>query len=181
MRTAFMCVPPSQKTICNSKMVENRLKFVTDGMLGKLTRWLRMLGHNVKYAKNLDDKTIIKIAKSEKRTLLTRDADLYQQATNQHASTFFIERKDKVECLASLSKRFGLKLEINPDISRCPKCNAKIKQVKKPEVSQKILPSTKAHYEEFWQCGRCGKIYWQGAHWKRISETLRKAERVMQE
>ena len=149
-------------------------------MLGKLTRWLRMLGHNVKYANNLDDKILIKIAKTEKRTLLTRDVELYQQTIGQHADAFLVEGKKEAEQLAVLSKRFNLKLELNPDVSRCPKCNAKIKPAKKDEIAAKIPPSTKAFYENFWECPKCGKIYWQGAHWKRITETFREAREILE-
>lgn len=155
------------------------MKFVTDGMLGKLTRWLRMLGHNVKYANNLNDKILIKIAKTEKRVLLTRDVELYQQATIQHADAFLVEGKNEAERLAALAKRFGLELELNPDASRCPKCNAKIAPAKKEEISDKIPSSTKKFYEDFWECPKCGKIYWQGAHWKRITETLKEAKKIL--
>lgn len=153
------------------------LKFVTDGMLGKLTRWLRILGHNVKYPNNLDDKTLIKIAKAEKRTLLTRDVELFLQATKQHADAFLIEGENEVERLAALSKRFKLTLELDPYVSRCPKCNAKIKPAEKDEISDRIPPSTKTFYDEFWECPKCGKIYWQGAHWRRINETLDEAKK----
>jgi len=148
-------------------------------MLGKLTRWLRMLGHNVKYANNLDDKLLIKIVKTEKRTLLTRDVELYQQATSQHAEAFIVEGKNEAERLAALSKRFNLNLELNPNNSRCPKCNAKIRPAKKQEISDKLPSSTKTFYEEFWECPKCGKIYWQGAHWKRITETLKEAKKII--
>lgn len=160
---------------------ENGLKFVTDGMLGKLTRWLRMLGHDVEYANDLEDKMLIKIAKTEKRTLLTRDVELYQQATSQHANAFLVEGKNEAERLAALSKRFNLSLEFNPNASRCPKCNAKIKPAKKEKISEKIPSSTKTFYEEFWECPKCEKIYWQGAHWKRIGETLNEAKRILDE
>lgn len=158
---------------------EHILKFVTDGMLGKLTRWLRMLGHNVKYANNIDDRLLIKIAKTEKRTLLTRDVELYQQATTKNTETFLVEGKNEAERLANLSKRFNLKLELNPDNSRCPKCNTKIKLAKKTEIADKIPLSTKIFYEEFWECPKCGKIYWQGAHWKKINKTLKEAKRLL--
>ncbi len=154
------------------------MKLVTDGMLGKLTRWLRMLGHNVKYANNLDDRTLIKIAKTEKRTLLTRDLELFQQATGQHAEAFLVEGKNGAERLAALSKRFGLNLQLNPDASRCPKCNAKIKPTKKDRIAERIPSSTKTFYEKFWECPRCGKVYWQGAHWKRIIKTLSEAKEI---
>lgn len=155
------------------------MKFITDGMLGKLTRWLRMLGHNVEYANNLEDKLLVEIAKTEKRVLLTRDVELYQQATSQHAEAFLVKGKNGAERLAALSKKFNLKLELNPDASRCPKCNANIKSVTKDKIFDKIPPSTKTYYKEFWECPKCGKIYWQGAHWKRITETLKEANKIL--
>lgn len=155
------------------------MKFVTDGMLGKLTRWLRMLGHNVKYVNDLEDKLLIKIAEAEKRILLTRDVKLFQQATSQHADAFLVEGKNESERLAALSKRFGLKLELDPAVSRCPKCNAKIRPAKKEEVSEKIPSSTKAFYNDFWECPKCRAVYWQGAHWKRIAETLNEAKKIV--
>ena len=158
---------------------EQALKFVTDGMLGKLTRWLRMLGYNVKYANNLDDKTLVKIAKTEKRILLTRDVELFQQATAQHIDAFLVEGKNEAERLAAMTKRFRLTLEFSPDNSRCPRCNARIKPAEKSEIADKIPSTTKAYYEEFWECPKCGKVYWQGAHWKRITETLDKAKKLL--
>jgi hypothetical protein len=150
-------------------------------MLGKLTRWLRMLGHNVRYANALDDKVLMRIAKTEKRILLTRDLELWQQAMGQHANAFLVEGANEVERLATLSKRFSLELELNPDISRCPRCNGGIHPVEKDKVSDKIPATTRAAYQEFWECSQCGKIYWQGAHWKRITETLNRARKMLHE
>ena len=155
------------------------MKFLADGMLGKLTRWLRMLGYDVKYAKNLDDKILIKIAKAEKRILLTRDVELYKQAKSQHSQTFFVEEKTEAERLAALSKRYGLSLELNPNMSRCPKCNTKIKPTKKEKVFNRIPSSTKTFYDKFWKCPNCEQIYWQGSHWKRITETLKEANEIL--
>lgn len=157
----------------------NALRFVTDGMLGKLTRWLRMLGHNVKYANDSHDKALISIAKTEERILLTRDLELCRQASSQHADVFLVEGESEVERLAALSQRFSLNLELNPYASRCPKCNAKIQPVAKDKVAGKIPPTTRTFYQEFWECPRCGKIYWQGAHWKRIMDTLKQAREML--
>ena len=55
------------------------MKFVVDGMLGKLARWLRMMGHDVEYSNSMDDSELLTIARKEQRILLTRDFELYQQ------------------------------------------------------------------------------------------------------
>lgn len=137
-----------------------------------------MLGQDVKYANELDDKKLIEIAKTEKRILLTKDLGLYQQTTGQHVDAFIVEGENEAERLAVLSKRFGLNLEFDPSNSRCPKCNDKIKAARKADVSETIPEATRKFYEEFWKCPKCGKIYWQGAHWKRISKTLDEAEKI---
>ena len=156
------------------------LKFIADGMLGKLARWLRMLGHNVKYSSALGDDQLLKIAKNEHRVLLTRDLELYQQAAAKGVKAVYIEGEDEAEKLAKLAKRFGFRLEINLKNSRCPKCNARIRPVAKEAIKEKVPESTYKYYKEFWECQKCGQIYWQGAHWKRINETLKKATATLE-
>jgi uncharacterized protein len=151
------------------------LQFITDGMLGKLTRWLRMLGHDVHYYRAEDDKKLIEIAKFENRVLLTRDLELYQRAVTQRVEAVFVDAKDEAEKLADLANRFGFKLEIDMSVSRCPKCNDLIKAVSKEAVVNQIPESTSTYYDEFWRCPMCGQVYWRGAHWKRIEQTLNKA------
>jgi len=154
-------------------------KFITDGMLGKLTRWLRILGHDVEYTGSMDDKELIQKAKKEVRILLTRDVELYKQAIVKGAEAFLIENPKQTANLASLAKRFNLRLEVNVKISRCPKCNGTIRTVSKAEVADKIPATTSSNYNEFWQCQRCGQVYWRGAHWNRIEETLDEARRAL--
>ena len=157
-----------------------QLKFVADGMLGKLTRWLRMLGHDVKYSNNIDDNQLLEIAKSESRVLLTRDLELYQQAATKGVTAFYLEGKTEAEKLAQVAQRFNLKLEIDMTRSRCPKCNAKIKLVSKEEVAGKVEKNTFNYYNEFWECPKCGKIYWQGSHWRGIKKTLKAAKEILE-
>ena len=145
-------------------------------MLGKLTRWLRILGHNVKYSNRLDDNQLLTIAKKERRILLTRDLELYQQATAKGINAFYLEGADEAERLAQLAKRFGIKLEVDMTTSRCPKCNTRVKPIEKEKIADKVEKSTFTYYNEFWQCPKCEQIYWQGAHWTRIRKTLEQAK-----
>lgn len=152
------------------------MKFIVDGMLGKLTRWLRMLGHNTKYSNKLDDAQLIEIAKKERRILLTRDLELFQQATAKGVDALYLEEKTEAERLARLARRFKIELHINMETSRCPKCNTRVKQIFKEKIADKVEKSTFSNYNEFWECPKCGKIYWQGAHWTRIRKTLDSAK-----
>jgi len=155
------------------------LKFVTDGMLGKLTRWLRMLGQDVVYTGSMDDKELIQKAKREKRVLLTRDLQLYQQAIGKGAEAFLIESPNQTANLAKLAERFRFELEIDVKVSRCPKCNTRIRPISKTSVVDKIPKTTSSYYDEFWECPECQQIYWRGAHWKRIEKTLTEARKTL--
>ena len=145
-------------------------------MLGKLTRWLRMLGHDVEYSNKLDDAQLIMVAKKERRILLTRDLELYQQATAKGVNAFYLEGKTEAEKLAHLAKRFNIKLVIDMATSRCTKCNTQVKPTSKENVADRVENSTFSHYNDFWECPKCRQIYWQGAHWAKIRKTLETAK-----
>jgi uncharacterized protein with PIN domain len=152
------------------------LKFVVDGMLGKLARWLRMLGHNVKYSNSMDDSQLLVLAKNEHRTLLTRDFELYQRAVAKGFDAFYVEGGTEEERLAEVARRYGIKLEIDMSVSRCPKCNTTVRQISKEEVRGRVEESTFRYYDGFWECPKCRQVYWRGAHWTRIRKTLEAAE-----
>ncbi len=156
------------------------MKFIADGMLGKITRWLRLLGHDVKYSNRLDDAALIAAAKKEKRILLTRDFELHKQAIAKGIIAFYVEGETGEEKLAEIAKRFDIDLSVDMAISRCPKCNSRVRPFSKEKVAAEVEKSTFAHYEEFWKCRKCGQIYWQGAHWKGIRRELEKTREVLE-
>jgi len=152
------------------------VKFIADGMLGKLTRWLRMLGQDVKYSNKLDDAALLYIAKKERRVLLTRDLELYQRAIAKGIDAFYVEGKTEAERLSTLARRFNTPVVIDLKNSRCPLCNTKLRSARKEELADKVEKNTFTYYNDFWKCPKCGQIYWQGAHWERIRATLEEAE-----
>jgi uncharacterized protein with PIN domain len=150
-------------------------------MLGKLTRWLRMLGQNVEYFKQLKDSELLEVARVEDRILLTRDCELYKRAVMKGIQAYYLEGKTEPEKLAELAARFKIQLKIDLTKSRCPICNTKIEPISKEQVTGKIETNTLAFYDSFWRCPKCGKVYWQGAHWTKIGDTLEKAENIREE
>ncbi len=153
------------------------MNFVLDGMLGKLARWLRMLGHDTKYSTEMGDTELIATAKKENRVLLTRDFALYQQAITKSIQAYYVEGKTEPERLSEIADRFGIVLAINLEISRCPKCNAKIEPITKEKITDKVEKNTLIYYKEFWVCPNCGAVYWQGAHWTKIYATIEEAKK----
>ena len=152
-------------------------KFVVDGMLGKLARWLRILGYDVKYYRSIDDDSLIEIAEKENRILLTRDNALYRKSIAKSVHSIFLEDDSRVKNLAKISKNLGIKLKVDTAVSRCPKCNSRIKPVAKNAVRGKVPEKTFRRVEEFWICPNCGQVYWRGSHWKNIYVTLNEVKK----
>ena len=148
-------------------------------MLGKLTRWLRMLGHDVHYYRSKDDKELLEIAESENRIILTRDLALYQQAVTKEIEAALVEAETVTGKLANLAGKYDFSLEIDLRISRCPKCNCVIKLLSKDQTIQQIPKATSNYFNEFWKCKECDQLYWQGAHWKNIEKTLKEAKELL--
>ncbi len=157
------------------------MKFILDGMLGKLARWLRMMGHDTEYSTELGDTELLEIAKRENRTLLTRDLALYQRAISKNVEAYYVEGLTESNRLAELSVRFGILLAIDMTKSRCPKCNTALLSASKAEIAQKVEKNTLLYYNEFWKCPNCGSVYWQGAHWTKICANLEEAKLIRKE
>jgi uncharacterized protein with PIN domain len=154
------------------------VKFIADGMLGKLTRWLRMLGQDVTYSTQLEDAELMATAEKENRVLLTRDSELYQRAISKDIDAFYVEGRTEAEKLAELAERFDFPLTIDLARSRCPRCNGRIRLTPKEQLAGKVEKNAFIYYNEFWKCSTCGRVYWQGAHWDGIRATLEEAKKI---
>lgn len=140
-----------------------------------------MMGHDVEYSNSMDDSELLTIAKKEQRILLTRDFGLYQHAVAKEVDAFYVEGQTEEQRLAELAKRFGIRLEIDMATSRCPKCNTQVNPVSKEKVASRVEKSTFEHYTDFWECPKCGQVYWQGAHWTRMRETLKAGQSLQKQ
>jgi len=147
-------------------------------MLGKLSRWLLILGQDIQYSNKLDDDKLILIAEREKRIILTKDMELYHRAVARGIDAFYIRGSTESAKLAELARQFNFSLDIDLKRTRCPKCNTRISPIRKEEIANKIKKKTYTYYNEFWKCPNCNHVYWQGAHWSRIHATLEKAKKL---
>jgi uncharacterized protein with PIN domain len=149
-------------------------------MLGRSTRWLRLLGNDVEYKNDANDDELLERARVENKTLLTRDTALYRRAAYQGIEAFIVEGKSEPEKLANVARRFDLKLEFDSRLSRCPTCNSTLRTASREEVASMIPKSTLEGYREFWRCKGCGKVYWQGGHWRKINTILSEARSLLE-
>lgn len=156
--------------------------FLADGMLGRLTRWLRLLGCDVVYKPDATDGTLIEAAEEGGRVLLTSDLNLYRRAMGKGVEAYLVDADEEALKLAKISKRFGISLTVNMESSRCPICNSPLKKEEKNVVECKISQKTLQRYRDFWVCANreCGKVYWQGSHWRMIDQTLKTARTYLE-
>lgn len=151
-------------------------RFIVDSMLGSLARWLRMMGYDTLYARNWHDSRILEEAMSTGRIVVTRDRGLYRRALRRGLQAVLVV-EDVAKSLAILSASYGIKLEVNPDQSRCPLCNAPLRRASREEVRGRVPPEVYERYNEFWICTGCGQVYWRGGHWRGIVKVLEEARR----
>ena len=137
-----------------------------------------MLGYEAEYPSDASDDKLLEMAASKKAILLTRDVELYKRARARNLEAYFVEGDNEPKRLANTATRFGLRLEIDTVVSRCPTCNDQLQKTETDELKEKVPKDTLAHYTEFWVCKGCGKVYWRGGHWKKINETLRRAREL---
>jgi len=157
------------------------MRFLLDGMLGKLARWLRMLGCDASYENDLSDSDLLSTARSNSLILLTADEELYRTATFRGIESFLVRGKTEPERLAEVAGRYNLRLQIDASKSRCPTCGSAIKETPKESLEKLIPAATFKVYNTFWVCTNpnCAKIYWQGSHWKKIEQTIEAARKIL--
>lgn len=150
-------------------------KFVADVHLGRLTRYLRMMGFDVYYKNDLLDEEIVKISLKERRAILTRDIGILKRTEVTHA--YFI-RTDKVEKQTEeVIIRFDLQNEIK-EFSRCLECNELLKSIKKETIIKQLPPKVAQTQNEFYQCPSCKKIYWKGTHYERMLSYIKSLKNI---
>lgn len=150
-------------------------RFVLDVHLGKLARYLRLLGFDVDYSTDRDDVDLVEISRSEHRILLTRDRELLKHGRLTHGS--LVRATDPVEQMVEVVRRFHLEDAVAP-FTRCPNCNGPLERVDKATVWEQIEAGTRRTYDEFWRCGSCGQVYWSGAHFENLTRVVELAGRT---
>lgn len=144
-------------------------RFVLDTHLGRLAAYLRLLGFDTLYRNDYDDPTLARISVDEHRILLTRDRRLLMHKQITHG--YYVRARQPHAQLLEILTRFDLFGARRP-FTRCLHCNGLVHPVAKAQIDHRLLPRTRAYYEEFWQCDDCGKVYWKGSHYQRMQQMI---------
>lgn len=135
------------------------MKFIADAMLGKLAKRMRLLGLDVLYDPKLDDNEIIRSALEQDRMILTRDRALSARPLAAHH--LFIKSERVEEQLDQVLSAFAAE---QLPLTRCSACNEPVIPVGKEEVRDFVPQYVYEKTNDFLQCPKCRRIYWQGTH-----------------
>ncbi len=145
------------------------MKFIADAMLGRLAKWLRILGFDVLYYPDIDDREIVRIAREQERTILTRDTQMIKR--KGLPGVIFVEEDNVFDQLNSIAARLGFGRVVLS--GRCAVCNGLIDEVTQKEEVRDLVPDfVYLNSPGFMRCRDCGKIYWEGSHRKGMKEKV---------
>jgi uncharacterized protein len=151
------------------------VRFALDVHLGKLASLLRLAGFDA--VVRTDDAELAESGAREERVVLTRDVDLLKRNVVRHG--YWVRHTDPELQLAEVLERFDL-MDLMEPFARCLRCNVTLVAADAGEVSDRLLPRTRAEFRHFRRCPACDRIYWQGSHYERLRRLLdRTRERAM--
>ena len=84
------------------------------------------------------------------------------------------------EKVVKIARKYGIRLVIDPNKSRCPHCNTLLKHVLASEFEELNITTWRppVSKEEYWICPTCKQIYWRGKHFRSISNILKRAKEI---
>jgi uncharacterized protein with PIN domain len=141
------------------------IRFVADAHLGGLAHLLRMTGFDTLYDNNSRDEAIAAIAAGEGRIVLSRDRELFKRRGITHGC--YVRALRSADQLREVFARLDLARSARP-FTLCLTCNAPLRDVGKASVLDRLPPSVRERYDRFSTCDRCGRVFWEGSHWRRM-------------
>ena len=144
-------------------------KYVLDVHLGKLARYMRMVGLDTVYKNNFSDDELVEISLKEKRTILTKDRGILKRNEVMHGC--WIRNEDPEKQLKEVVERFDLKNKLR-EFSRCLECNSTLTEIEKEKIFDHLPPKVKEWQNEFYYCGNCDKVYWKGSHYEKMKKII---------
>jgi len=150
------------------------LKFACDAMCGGVARWLRALGHEAAFDATIDDGALVELAKREGRILISSDSRLFERRLLRDGTIrgLFLPRGLRlVEQIRFVVRELALPV-LDP---RCMACGGNLVVVRAEEVGDRVPARSLVWATRFFECAICGRVFWNGSHWRRISHLREQA------
>jgi len=145
------------------------MKFILTKELGRLAKWLRILGFDAVYFKEENKSLLLLEALRYGRIILTRNQHISRERA---IKVINIKSQNLKEQLKQLIQELNLTLDKDKMFSRCVICNLELEYIEKNKVKERVPEYVFNTQENFYLCKGCNRIYWQGTHWGNVAKTL---------
>lgn len=148
-------------------------KFIADINVGKLARWLRVMGYDTLLFRNGDDSAMVELAAREDRIILTRDTRIMARraVSRGQVKAVLIDGDEMGRQLRQVARELNLGSVIKPFVL-CLECNEPLVSRRKEEIRDRVPAYVYQNQDEFMECPNCRRIYWKGTHWRAMTERL---------
>ena len=163
-------------TLILNKTMSDSTKFIVDSNVGKLAKWLRMLGYDAVFFEGDDDAYMIDRALKEDRVILTRDTQVMKRGviTSGRLKAILIDSDKPESQVLQVIETLHLDFQSKP-FTICLECNNPLEERSKEEIKDRVPPYVFQTQQQYMECPVCQRIYWRGTHWQAM---LGKLERL---
>jgi uncharacterized protein with PIN domain len=150
------------------------LRFIVDLNVGRLARWLRMMGYDTLLFDHGEDYRMIRIALDQARIIITRDTRIMERRviTSGRLRAVLVNGDQPEEQMRQVIERLHLDSDFRP-LSLCLECNQPLVERRREEVADRVPPYVFQTQEQFVECPACHRVYWKGTHWQAMTQKLR--------
>jgi hypothetical protein len=150
-------------------------KFIVDNNVGKLAKWLRIMGYDTLFFNGSNDSRMVAIALAEERVILTKDTQIMKRGviTKGRLKAILIQSDQPELQMQQVIDNLHLDCRFKP-FSICLECNQPLVGKSKEQVKDLVPPYVFQTQNQYMECPGCHRIYWRGTHWQRMREKLNK-------
>ena len=150
-------------------------RFIVDHNVGKLVKWLRMMGYDSLFFNGSNDSDMVKQALAQGRIILTRDTAIMKRrvVTKGQLNVVLIESEEPEQQMRQVTNRLELNCQFRP-FTLCLEYNRVLEERKPDEVRSRVPPYVYKTQQQYMECPACQRIYWRGTHWEAMMRMLEK-------
>jgi uncharacterized protein with PIN domain len=146
-------------------------KAFCDAGLGGLARWLRACGCDARWVPDIADGDLVREAENLGAVIITTDSFLLDRRPIAHGRVRAIWVPPTLNKFEQL-RLVQAELPLAAADALCMRCGGELRAVSKEKVKERIPPKTYLWIDDYFECSRCGKLFWEGTHWRRVTERL---------
>ncbi|MFC2048151.1 Mut7-C RNAse domain-containing protein [Chloroflexota bacterium] len=153
----------------------HNLKFIVDHNVGKLAKWLRMMGYDTLFFDGSDDSQMVRVALDDGRVILTRDTQIMKRwvVTTGRLKAILIESEEPEQQIRQVIETLNLDSQFKP-FTVCLECNQSLVERSKEQVQYRVPLYVFRTQNQYMECPACHRIYWRGTHWQAMLKRLKK-------